>query len=161
MNKEELLGRLEEGRESFLEAIEGLGEEVMLEVGAMGAWTLKDMLSHLTRWEAELVRMLWQAKQGERPTTLLNGPADYDEINARWQTEDRERDLEQILQDFHGVRAQTMRRVEELSESDLGDAGRFPWMKGHALWEEVAEICLDHEREHEAQARAWRAERRG
>jgi hypothetical protein len=63
------------------------------------------------------------------------------------------------MDDFQGVRAQTIRRVTAFSEGELGDAQHYPWMKGHALWEEVASVCLEHEQEHEAEVRAWRAER--
>ncbi len=156
MNKEELLAALEEGRESFLEVIEGLSDENMQLPGAVGGWSVKDVLAHLSRWEAELIKQLWQLSQGQRPTTVhFSGQSD-DEINARWHEESRSRELERVLEDFHGVRTQTIRRVEAFSEKDLSEPGRYRWLDNTPLWKVVAESSWEHEAEHAVQIHAWR-----
>jgi uncharacterized damage-inducible protein DinB len=84
MNKKELLALLEESHERVLEAIEGLSTEEMSEPGVMDNWSVKDILAHLTRWEAELIKLLWQTRQGMRPTSLhFNQSHSVDEVNAR------------------------------------------------------------------------------
>jgi hypothetical protein len=79
-----------------------------------------------------------------------------DELNARWYRESRPRPLERILEDFHGVRTQTVRRVEEFSDEDLTDPKRYPWLNDSPLWVWIAGDSFEHETEHEAQIRAWR-----
>ena len=69
MNKRELLDELESSRERFLELIDDLADDAFEEPGVNGAWSLKDVLAHLTRWEAELVKLLWQVSQGQAPTS--------------------------------------------------------------------------------------------
>ncbi len=159
MNKVELITALTQSREKFLEALEGLSEEAMLEPGVVGEWSVKDVLAHISRWEAELVKLLWQARQGVKPTTQLNSQEPDEEINARWQQEDRSRPLERILQDFHGVRNQTIRRLEAFTEQELNDPQRFPWLEGKPLWRWVAGDSFKHEIEHLEQIITWRKQR--
>lgn len=157
MTKSEILTALNEGRERFLEAIEDLTPDQMKETGVVGEWSVKDILVHLTRWEAELVKLLWQSSQGQKPTSAQFSSSSVDDLNARWYRESRSRPLELILEDFHGVRTQTVRRVEEFSDDELTDPKRYPWLNNTPLWEWIAGDSFEHEAEHGAQIRAWRA----
>lgn len=156
MKKAELLEALENSREDFLELIEGMDEEAMLFKSSPDGWSVKDILAHLTRWEAELVKLLWQLRQGIQPTTLHFSALQVDEINAQWLQEDQNRPLDRILDDFHGVRNQTIRRVESFSEIQLQDKEKYPWLKGEALWEFIAKDSFEHEIEHMTQVREIR-----
>ena len=156
MNKKDLLALLEDSHERILEAIDGLSTEEMSEPGVIDNWSVKDILAHLTRWEAEVIKMLWQARQGMQPTSLLNQPHSVDEVNALWREEDQTRSLERILEDFHGVRNQTIRRLEFFTDKDLNDPARYPWLGGQPLWEWVAGDSFQHDEEHLEQLRSWR-----
>jgi len=158
MTKDEILEALEDEREKFLDAIEGLSDEALQEPGMVGEWSVKDVVSHLIAWEAELVKLLWQAKQGIDPGSAHFGSKSVDELNAAWYTEFQARPLEQVQADFQAVRRQTERRVEAFSDNDLNDPGRYPWLKGHPLWEWVAGDSFEHEAEHTAQIRARRGQ---
>lgn len=161
MNKAQLLETLRSGRERFLQAIEGLSHDEMVQPGVVGEWSVKDILIHLTRWEAELVKLLWQAGQGVKPSTVHFTSPSVDDINARWYAESRDRPLSLALQDFHAVRVQTIRRVNELPEEALVDPGYFPWAESQPLWKWIAGDSFEHEAEHEAQIRSWRSQRSG
>jgi hypothetical protein len=156
MNKEAILKELELSREDFLDAIEGLSEEMLLQPGVVGEWSIKDILIHLTRWEAELVKLLWQAKQGKSPSTAHFSKVDVDKMNASWYQESLPRSLEMALEDFHGVRNQTIRRAEDFSDKELTDPKKYPWLKNAPLWQWIAGDSFEHEAEHAAQIRAWR-----
>jgi len=148
MNKLELITALENGREAFLELFTELEDEEMLVPDPKNGWSLKDILCHLTRWEAEVVKLLWQLKQGQKPTTAHFLGVEIDQINSRWLEEDRTRPLDRVLSDYHGVRNQTIRRVEAFMDQDLNDPNRFPWLKSRAVWEWVAGDSYEHEAEH-------------
>lgn len=157
MTKNEILVALNEGRERFLEAIDGLTPDQMKETGVVGEWSVKDILVHLTRCEAELVKLLWQASQRQKPTSAHFSTLSVDEQNDRWYRESRSRPLDLVLEDFHGVRTQTIRRVEEFPEEHLTDPKHYPWSADRPLWDWIAGDSFEHEAEHEAQIRAWRA----
>jgi uncharacterized protein (TIGR03083 family) len=156
MKKSEILAALEESREEFLDAIEGLTDEDMQQPGVIPDWSVKDILAHLTRWEAELVKLLWQAGKGQKPTSVHFAGQNVDETNARWFQESRLRNLERVLEDFHGVRNQTLRRVDDLPENAFEDPGHYPWLAGEPLWKWIAGDSFEHEAEHSEQIRAWR-----
>lgn len=148
MEKQNLLDVLEESHNNFLDVLDTINEELMLVPGTIGDWSIKDLLIHLTMWEAQLITLLYQVRNGQTPTSIHFSNLGDDEINERWYTQYRDRDLEFVLEDFYGVRDQTIRRVQEFSEKDLFDKDRFNWAKGHALWEWIAGSSYEHEKEH-------------
>lgn len=156
MKKQDLLKELEEGREHFLDAIDGLSDEEMEQPGVMDDWSVKDLLAHLTMWEAELIKLLWQAKQGQRPSSVHFSHISVDELNKRWKNEMQDRSLERVMADFQSVRNQTIRRVEAFSDKDLNDSKRYAWLDGEPLWEWIAGDSFQHEAEHIEQITAWR-----
>jgi hypothetical protein len=156
MNKAEILKALEDTREQFLDAIENLPEGALEEPGVVDEWSIKQVMDHISRWEAEVVKLLWQANQGERPSNLLTVQVDVDQINAQWAAEALKRPLQRVLDDFHGTRTQTIRRVEDFSDRDLTDPKRYPWAKGQPLSEWIAGDSFEHEAEHTVQVLAWR-----
>ena len=158
MTRDEIIDALEDTREKFLEALEDLSDEALQEPGVFADWSIKDILYHISMWEAELVKLLWQAAQGQHPTTahFSASPTPVDQINADWLEKGRERPLELVWQDFEGVRKQTSRRVDAFSDEDLNDPQCFPWLHGRPLWEWVAGDSYEHEEEHLADIQAWR-----
>ena len=156
MNKENIISELTNSREKILETVRGLSDQEMETPGVMDDWSVKDILVHLTRWEAELVKLLWQVKQGITPTTVHFSKESVDNINARWYEESRSRPLKSILNDFLGVRSQTIRRAESLTEVKFTDPSTFPWLKGEPLWMWIAGDSFEHEAEHEAQIKTWK-----
>ncbi|MFM8322860.1 MAG: DinB family protein [Chloroflexota bacterium] len=157
MNKDEILDALEDERERLLEAIDGLSDEQMQEPGVTGEWSIKDLLHHVSAWEAELVKLLWQAARGEKPDSRLLNDDPVDDTNAQWQAIGRARPLDDVLDDLAAVRKQTIRRVDSLADADFEDPQRYAWLKGSPLWEWIRGDSFGHEAEHTAEIKAWRA----
>lgn len=157
MKKRELLERLETERDTLLSLVEDLPDEAYLEPGVQDDWNLKDLLAHLTMWEAQLITFLWAVRQGRKPDTVHFQDLSDDEINARWQRESRGRSLELVLDDFFGIRAQTIRRVDAFSEAELNNPALYPWLGGHTLVKWILGSSLEHDAEHLEVIRAWTA----
>ncbi|MBI2976145.1 MAG: ClbS/DfsB family four-helix bundle protein, partial [Chloroflexi bacterium] len=128
MNKSEILTALQSSRAAMLQALDGLSDSDRQQPGAVDQWSVKDVLAHLVRWEVELVTLLAQARQGKKPTYADFSPEKVDDVNAQWQRDDRDRPLEKILADFHGVRKQTIRQVESFSDDELTNPKLFQWL---------------------------------
>ncbi len=156
MEKNEILKALQEGHVRFLEAIDGLSDEQMQTSGVVGEWSVKDILTHLSLCEAELIKMLWELRQGQTPSYPTLNDQDVDRQNEKWFRENKSRPLERVLADFHAVRKQTIRQVERFTDSELTDPRRYPVLGGEPLEEWIAGDSYRHEAEHEAQVRAWR-----
>ncbi len=156
MNRREIIKALQVGREKFLQAIDGLSDEQMQQPGVVGEWSVKDLLTHLSLCEAELVKMLWELRQGQKPSYPTLNNQDVDRQNEKWFQENKRRPLERVWADFHAVRKQTIRQVERFTEGELTDPQRYPALGGEPLEEWIAGDSFRHEAEHEAQVRTWR-----
>jgi hypothetical protein len=100
--------------------------------------------------------MLWELRQGQKPTYPTLNNQDVDRLNEQWYQENRSRPLERVLADFHAVRKQTIRQVEHYLDSELSDPQRYPALRGEPLEAWIAGDSYRHEAEHQTQVRAWR-----
>lgn len=159
MNAMEIQEEMDRGRLRLLEILASLPDEALTEPGAVGQWTLANVLAHFVNWEAELVTGLNHIDQGKKPVNLLKALADREAYNASRYEQFKGRNLDRIFDDLHGVRVQLEEWLEEFSQADLENADRFPWLGDRALWEVIAETSFEHERSHiagiEAYAERW------
>jgi hypothetical protein len=81
------------------------------------------------------------------------------EINHIWHRESQGRSVEDVFDDLHAVRNQTLLRLEAFDDKDLFDKNRFPWMRGKSLGEIVSENTFEHEIEHLATIKVWKGPR--
>jgi uncharacterized damage-inducible protein DinB len=157
MTKQELLDAMESSRRELLAAIAGLSDGQLLTPGVVGEWSVRDVLQHISLWEAEAVKLLMHVQQRRKPTgDRWSGKLDLDSLNARWHAETKDRPLAAVRADFEAVRQQTIRRLNDFNDTELADRKLAPWMKGRALWQYVYEDTAEHEQEHTDQIRAWR-----
>jgi uncharacterized damage-inducible protein DinB len=162
MKKHELLAAMESARAELLEAIAGLSDEQLLEPGVVGNWSVRDVLQHISLWEAELVRLLAHVEQGRKPSgERWSGNVDIDALNAKWHAETAGRLLDRVQDDFHAVRRQTLRRLETLSDGDLERVRPQAWLRKRPLWQWIAEETFEHDAEHAAEILAWRRAQAG
>ena len=158
MTRGEILSALETSRADLLAVIDGLTPEQLEAPETVGEWSVRDILQHLSLWEAELVRLMLHVHQGRRPT----GPAftgarpDYDAINRRWQAETVHRPLDRVLEDFHGVRRQTLRWIDEFSDEELARVRTEAWLRHRSLAAWIVSYGPEHEAEHAQAIRVWR-----
>jgi uncharacterized protein (TIGR03083 family) len=158
VSKSEIHRSLKDSRKQLLNAIDGLSEEEMQMPALAGGWSVKDVLIHLTMWEAELVKLLWQTSLRVKPRTAHFYRESIDEINAKWFEDNQARSLDRVMEDFHGVRKQTLRRLENFTDDEINDPARLPWLNGLSLGEKIARSTYKHESEHAQQIRTWRQE---
>ncbi len=154
MHRDEILKTLRDSRANMEAALAGLSDAQLTDPGAMGEWSVKDILSHLTAWEAEAVTVLAKAKQGRKPGRIPWADAEVDALNATWYKENRSRPLDRVLADFRGVRAQMLRQVESFTDQDLVEPR--PWFENRALLEMIKAETFEHEAEHLPHVLAWR-----
>ena len=82
-------------------------------------------------------------------------------MNEKWLREMGSRSLRIVLEDFHNVRNQTMRRLEAFSEQEFNDPKYYRWLRGKPLFVWVAADTFEHETEHYAQIKDWKDKRSG
>jgi uncharacterized damage-inducible protein DinB len=155
MNKQSILDQCRAGHEKLAQAIDGLTDEDMLRPGAAGLWSVKDLLAHVTAWQSELVTALSRLSVTKQIPNIVQ-IEDLDEWNMEQYRVNAPRDLDIILEDFHGVHKHLLKTIESIDEKTLTNPRRFPWMEGEPLSYLIAENGFWHEAEHAEEIIAWR-----
>ena len=154
VSKDKLLAELRAGRERLEATLARVGEGQMTAPGAVGDWSVKDLLAHLIFWEQAPVRALQAEARGE-PGRLPSDDENVDELNARAVAERRERPPAEVLAEFERSYHELLDVVEPLSDADLNEPDRYAWTEGKPLWRIIAGESYRHYREHDEEIRAW------
>ena len=121
MSKARLVKRILRSRSDLEELVKSLTPAEMNEIRSPDGWTVKDHLAHLTVWEAGTVAML-----NKHPRFIAMGldrkfveASNEDQINQRIFEHNRDRTLEEVLDDFNHTHQQMMQTIDGLSEDEL------------------------------------------
>ncbi len=160
MTKDDLIDKIQAGRRRLEASLAGLNEQDMAQPGAMGDWSIKDILGHIAMWESRLVTTLYAIERGATPK-MFHTQAEVDKANAESYAEQRDRPVERVLSDFYAVHTQLLKRLGNVPERDLSDPHRFKWMEGEALEKLVSGDTCEHYDEHRPAIEAWRSRQPG
>jgi hypothetical protein len=67
VDKQRLLRRLDKAWVAFKDSYAGLSESDVLEPGVTKAWSVRDIIAHVTTWEEEVLKHLPAILEGRRP----------------------------------------------------------------------------------------------
>lgn len=157
VTKQELIQQIQQARDQMLKTLDGLPEDAYLRPGAVGIWSVKDILAHLTVWYSELITALSQLDRPNRVPEIVN-IEDLDAFNEEQYRVNARRPLSVILEDFQGVYKHLIKTIEGIDEKLLNNARKFSWMEGEPLWYLIAENGFWHEKEHAEDIQRWRTE---
>ncbi len=91
-----LLNRLDTAWTAFTRSYAGLSDARLTEPGVTGDWSVKDILAHVTTWEAEALKHLPLIIEGGRPPRYVTYGG-IDAFNARMTEQKRELPLADVL----------------------------------------------------------------
>lgn len=145
MEKSQVLALIDSERAKLDAALGQLSPERMVASGADGAWSVKDILAHITWSERELTGVLRQRAMVGSDLWNLS----QDERNAAVYAENRDRTLDDVLaawrSDFTALRAE----IARLSDAELADPTLIPDIPGGlAPWQLLAGGTWRHYAEH-------------
>jgi hypothetical protein len=156
MSKTRLIELIRTERSSLEIVVGRLSEAQMVQAGAQGEWSVKDLLAHVTFWEQRLLAWLEVARgEGATPPEPVSTDEEVDRLNAQVFATNHGRPLSEVLAEFGQSGEQVVSAVEACSEADLTEPGRFGWLEGEPLWRQVSMDTFGHYREHQAAIQAW------
>ena len=153
LNRTALIKELTRVRAEMQALLADLSENHLLQPGAVGDWSVRDVLAHITAWEVDMLTNLGKVRRGAKPGTTDWTSAAIQRQNEAWHKEMKDRSLRQVLADYDGARKQTLRVLEGLTDAEA--AKPAAWLQGRPLTQYVATMTLDHEREHLEHLRHW------
>jgi hypothetical protein len=113
----QLLKRLDKAWVAFSESYAGLSDSELMEPGVTGAWSVRDILAHVTTWEEEALKHLPLILKGGKPPRYSVTYGGIDAFNA--QTTEQKRSLS--LSEVRRQLARTHRRLIAFIESSPED----------------------------------------
>jgi hypothetical protein len=138
LTKSALLEQIAQEQAFWEQLVNEIGKERMLEPGATGDWTFKDVVAHLNGWRGKTLARLEAAQHGQAPAAHpwpahLDEDDDVEEINAWIYRQSRDWSLQEVLNEYRRSFQHMREAVLALSERDLTEPGHYTWMEGDAL----------------------------
>jgi hypothetical protein len=161
MTKAALLDTIATSYASWQALVDRVPRERMTEPGVAGAWSLKDVIAHLTvyeRWTADQMEANLRGEPRAPETTW--GPPDgntddMDARNAAYYRHYRDTPLDAVLAAAQQHHQRLLAVVAGMSEADLNDPQKFPWTIGQPAWQAVAGNSYGHYDDHREGLRVW------
>lgn len=152
ITKPELLDQIRAERQRLEEVIAALTPDQMLQPGASGEWTVKDVLAHISAWERRMIYWIGSHLRGEAPDLPL--PWDVERMNAETYAEVKDKPLAEVLEEFRQSYRDALALAESLNEGQLQTIYTDTWPMG-PLWLGVAANTNWHYKEHRESIEAW------
>src|SRR5690242_1283401 len=155
LDKAQWLELIRDVRAEWEKALEDVGFDRMLEPGVEGDWSVKDVIAHVTFWEEIAAKYVEAGVTGQPPIRSPYAGLETDEYNAAIYNANKDKSLDEVLAWSKDVHSRVLAAIDKLSEEDLTDVTRFPWLDKSPLWEYVEGDGYEHIQEHTAHIREW------
>lgn len=159
--KDHILAALREQFDRWEDLLAGMTPDQLAAPLLPSPWCPKDVVAHLRAWQQRSIARVEAALSDREPVFPTWHPdldPDADEsteqVNAWIYEMYRDHSWSQVHRSWRDGFLRFLEFGERVSERDLLDAGRYPWMQGYPL----AAILLasyDHHQEHLDKLRAW------
>jgi hypothetical protein len=152
MTKDELLRQIRFERQRLEETLAHLTHAQMLLPGVDDVWSVKDALAHISAWERRMLAWVDSHLQGQEPAVPL--PWDVDRMNAETYVQVKDKELEEVLEEFHRSFCDSLVLTESLTEKQLKIVYSDTWPMG-PLWTGIAANTHWHYKDHNLDIQKW------
>ena len=142
----EILTQVIASRVALTSAIFGLSEDALTMQGAVGYWSVKDVMAHIGRWEEICFDELQKHLRGEQSTEDYRDAPAY---NDKWEAQLQSLTLQETIELFETSHYRVFGLLSSLKPEQWNGYVRA-WVRG-STWH--------HFEEHGEQIRVWRAGR--
>jgi DinB superfamily len=120
----DILTRLERAWRAFNESYAGLSESELLQPGVTGAWSVRDIVAHVTTWEEEALKHVPLILTGGRPPRYSVTYGGIDTFNAQTTERKRRLSLSEVLRQRDEVHNRLIDFVRSIADDQLSGTSR-------------------------------------
>jgi hypothetical protein len=125
MKKSQLLTRLDKAWETFKASYAGLSDAEMLEPGVTGAWSVRDIIVHVTWWEEEALTHLPLILAGGTPPRYSVTYGGIDAFNAQMTAQKSSLSLAEVLRQQEDTHRRLVDYIQQAPADQLIGETRF------------------------------------
>jgi hypothetical protein len=125
MDKSQLLKRLDKAWAAFKESYAGLPDSCLMEPGVTGAWSVRDILAHVTTWEEEALKYLPVVLDGGKPPRYSQEHGGIDAFNALMTERKKDLSLPEVLKQLDETHRQLIGYIRRAPEDQFSHETRF------------------------------------
>ncbi|PYM88707.1 MAG: hypothetical protein DME13_01355 [Candidatus Rokuibacteriota bacterium] len=125
MNRRQLLTRLDKAWVAFNESYAGLSDVQLMRSGVTGAWSVRDILAHVSTWEEEALTHLPLILEGGTPPRYSVRYGGIDAFNARMTEQKRSLSLSEVRAQLAATHGRLVDFIQSAPEHQLIGATRF------------------------------------
>lgn len=151
MDRSQLLKRLDKAWEAFKESYAGLSDSELMEPGVTGAWSVRDIIAHVTWWEEEALTHLPLILDGGKPPRYSVTYGGIDAFNAQMTEQKRSLSLSEVLRQRDDTHRRLIDFIQRAPEDQFIRETRFR----HRLRLDT----YSHYPKHAKAIRKWREQR--
>jgi hypothetical protein len=148
MKRQQLLKQLDQAWKDFKESYAGLSDSQLMEPGVTGAWSVKEIIAHVTWWEEEALTHVPLIIEGGRPTRYSVKYGGIDAFNALMTERKRSLSLFEVRQQQAETHARLIAYIESLPEQQFTSESR--------VRRRIRLDTYSHYPKHAKAIRAWR-----
>jgi hypothetical protein len=155
MDRKQFLEKLRQGRADWDRLLAQVPGDQMTRSGVTEAWTMKDLIAHVSWYEREMVGLL-DGRTMLKAADLwgLSG----DERNLAIYEQNKDRPLNEVREEARNVSETLLHLVAALSDEELVEPSRFEGMPDDWVpWRVIADNTYEHYENHMPDIWAWLA----
>lgn len=152
--KQHILAALKEEFTQWQTLLASLSDEQITTPHGPANWSIKDETAHLWAWQQRSLARLKAAQHNQEPQFPVWSPTidpeledNTDPINTWIYEANRDQPWAQVYQRWQAGFHQLLQEANAISEKDLLDGSKYPWLHGHPL-ASVLIGSYDHHQEH-------------
>jgi len=125
MTRAQVLRRLDKAWGALKDSYAGLSDSQLIKRGVTGAWSVRDILAHVTTWEEEALKYLPLILEGGKPPRYAATYGGIDAFNARMTEEKRGLSLSQVLAQLDHTHQRVIDLIQRTPEEQFTRETRF------------------------------------
>jgi hypothetical protein len=124
-DRQRLLIRLDKAWREFTDSYAGLSEAQLLVPDVTGAWSVRDILAHVTTWEEEALKHLPSILAGHRPPRYSATYGGIDAFNALMTTRKAGLTLPEVFRHQAEIHQRLIEMIDGVPDEHLAGDTRF------------------------------------